>query len=95
MTQTRLVDLNSAPRETLEDMPMVGPGRADDLIKARPFKSWEEVAQIPGFDKGMVHNLKTGGAQLVSGTSVRITPRATVIAAIVAVVALGLLFGLV
>jgi DNA uptake protein ComE-like DNA-binding protein len=45
---------------------MVGPKRARDLIQHRPFKSWEEVQNVPGFDSGMIDDLKSGGAQIGS-----------------------------
>ncbi len=45
---------------------MVGPKRARDLIQHRPFKSWDEVQNVPGFDNGMIDDLKSGGAQIGS-----------------------------
>jgi DNA uptake protein ComE-like DNA-binding protein len=62
--EDRMVDLNTADQKTLEDLPMVGPERARALMAARPFKSWQEVERVPGFDGGMVDDLKSGGAQL-------------------------------
>jgi len=37
--QLRRVNLNTASKEQLADLPMVGPKRADDLIRSRPFRS--------------------------------------------------------
>jgi DNA uptake protein ComE-like DNA-binding protein len=64
--ENRIVDLNTAPEEELADLPMVGPKRARDLMQHRPFKSWDEVQNVPGFDKGMIDDLKSGGAQIGS-----------------------------
>ena len=64
--RTRIVDPNTAPEEELADPTMVGPKRARDLIQHRPFKSWEEVQNVPGFDSGMIDDLKSGGAQIGS-----------------------------
>lgn len=62
--ENRVVDLNTAPEKELADLPMVGPKRARALIEARPFRSWDDVEKIPGFDAGMLDDLKSGGAQI-------------------------------
>jgi DNA uptake protein ComE-like DNA-binding protein len=62
--EDRIVDLNNAAEEDLADLPMVGPKRARDLVERRPFSSWDEVKRVPGFDSGMVDDLKSGGAQI-------------------------------
>jgi DNA uptake protein ComE-like DNA-binding protein len=64
--ENRIVDLNTAPEEELADLPMIGPKRARDLIQRRPFKSWDDVRNVPGFDRGLVDDLKSGGAQIES-----------------------------
>lgn len=64
--ENRIVDLNTAPEEELADLPMVGPKRARDLIQHRPFKSWNDVRNVPGFDRGMLYDLRSGGAQIGS-----------------------------
>jgi DNA uptake protein ComE-like DNA-binding protein len=58
------IDLNSASEEELADLPMVGAERAHRLIEHRPFESWEDVERVPGFDLGMVDDLRSGGAQI-------------------------------
>lgn len=62
--EQRRVDLNSAKFDEVADLPMVGRERAKDLIDARPFRTWEDVERVPGFSKGMVDDLKSGGAVL-------------------------------
>ena len=62
--ETRRVNLNTADRQEIEDLPMVGPKRAEALIAARPFRSWENVAKVEGMDLGMVDDLRSGGAEL-------------------------------
>ena len=62
----RFIDLNTATERELADLPMVGPKRARDLIQHRPFRGWDDVERVPGFSKGMVDDLKSGGAQLGS-----------------------------
>ena len=58
------MNLNTADRQEIEDLPMVGPKRAEALIAARPFRSWEDVAKVEGMDLGMVDDLRSGGAEL-------------------------------
>lgn len=65
-TRPRIVDLNTAPEEELADLPMVGPKRARELMRHRPFKSWDDVQNVPGFDGGMIDDLKSGGARIGS-----------------------------
>lgn len=62
--EMRRVNLNGASQQELEDLPMVGPKRAEALIAARPFRSWEDVANVPGFELGMIDDLRSGGAEL-------------------------------
>jgi DNA uptake protein ComE-like DNA-binding protein len=62
--QGRNVDLNNAAADELEELPMICPARARALIDARPLKSWQEVALIPGFDMPMVGDLRRRGATL-------------------------------
>ena len=56
------IDLNTAEEQELSQLPMVGPERAKQLVQNRPFKSWQDVEQIAGFSKGMIDDLKSGGA---------------------------------
>lgn len=65
--ERRLVDLNSAPLDEIASLPMVGRDRAEKLVNARPFKSWEDVQHVEGIDKGMVDDLKSGGARIGEG----------------------------
>lgn len=62
--ENRTVDLNTAPEEVIADLPMVGPDRARRICENRPFNNWDEIERIEGFDKGMVDDLKSGGAQV-------------------------------
>ena len=66
---TRTLNLNSASREVLARLPMVGPKRARALIQHRPHRSWDEVEQIPGFDRLIAQGLQARGAYL--GVSLR------------------------
>lgn len=64
--ENRIVDLNTAPENVIADLPMIGPERAHALCERRPFQSWDDVQNIPGFGPGMIDDLKSGGAQIGS-----------------------------
>ena len=52
-SQSRFINLNVASRDELASVPMIGADRADELVKKRPFASWEEIENVPGFDCGL------------------------------------------
>lgn len=62
--EDRTVNLNRASEGELADLPMIGDERARSLLDNRPFQSWDDVERIPGFDKGLIDDLKSGGAEL-------------------------------
>ena len=62
--ETRRVNLNTADQREIEDLPMVGARRAAELMRARPFKSWEAVAKVPGFSLRGSMTFGAGGAEL-------------------------------
>jgi DNA uptake protein ComE-like DNA-binding protein len=62
--EQRKVNLNTASFEELAGLPMVGPERAQELINHRPFQDWSDVDKVPGFSKGMIDDLKSGGATI-------------------------------
>jgi DNA uptake protein ComE-like DNA-binding protein len=58
------IDLNSADLDQLTEFPLLGVERARELIKHRPFRTWGEVVQVPGFSLGLMDDLRSGGAKL-------------------------------
>jgi DNA uptake protein ComE-like DNA-binding protein len=62
--ELRRLNLNTADQKQIEDLPMAGPKRAEAIMRARPFRSWEEVAKVEGMSLGMIDDLKSGGAEL-------------------------------
>ena len=64
--EDRVIDLNTASQKDIADLPMVGPERARALCERRPFQSWADVENVPGFGSGLIDDLKSGGAQIGS-----------------------------
>ncbi len=60
----RSVDLNKASMDELSRIRMVGKLRAQRIIDFRPYKSWDDVAKIPGFSSGMLSGLRKSGVQV-------------------------------
>jgi DNA uptake protein ComE-like DNA-binding protein len=58
------VDLNSADERALERVGGLGPERARRLIENRPFRSWDDLHRIEGFNDKLVEDLKRSGATL-------------------------------
>ncbi len=58
------IDLNAAREDELARVPVIGPQRAEALVRRRPFKTWGEVIAVPGIDGGLVAALRDGGARL-------------------------------
>jgi DNA uptake protein ComE-like DNA-binding protein len=58
------VNINSASVEDIANLPMIGQDRAEKIIEARPFNSWEDIEKVEGLDKGAIDDLKSGNATL-------------------------------
>lgn len=58
------VNLNTASLKQIADIPLIGDYRAKDIIERRPFKSWDEVAKVPGITKDMIDAMKDGRATI-------------------------------
>jgi competence protein ComEA len=42
------IDINNAPKETIETLPGVGPKLADEIIEGRPYKTIDELGRVKG-----------------------------------------------
>ena len=54
-----MMNLNIATKVQLMQAVQIGPAFANDLIKARPFGSWDEVAKLSGIGKVRLSNLQS------------------------------------
>ncbi len=58
------VNINTASLEELSSLPKIGDERAQMLIDERPFDSWEEIDELPGFDEKLVQDIQKSGGYL-------------------------------
>ena len=58
------ININTATKEELASLPKVGEERAQTLIEERPFDSWDEIDELPGFDEGLIQDIQKGGGYL-------------------------------
>jgi len=62
--EVRTLRLNNATEEDLAALPRVGPKRASALVWHRPFKSWEELTEVPCLGKRTIKNLQSCGVTI-------------------------------
>ncbi len=53
-----LVDINTADQKTLESLPGVGPATAKEIVKGRPYKSVDDLANVKGLGKSKLEKIK-------------------------------------
>jgi DNA uptake protein ComE-like DNA-binding protein len=61
---TKRLDINTASKEELAELPMIGEERAQILVQQRPFHDWSEIDDLPGFSAGLVEEIQEEGAYL-------------------------------
>src|SRR4051812_43022597 len=52
------VDINNAPRETIETLPGVGPKLAQEIIAGRPYKTIDELDRVKGIGEKKLQQLR-------------------------------------
>jgi DNA uptake protein ComE-like DNA-binding protein len=58
------VNINTASKEEIASLPRIGAERAQTLINERPFDSWDEIDELPGFDERLVQDIQKSGGYL-------------------------------
>lgn len=53
------VDINNAPRETVETLPGVGPKLAQEIISGRPYKTIDELDRVKGIGPKKLQQLRS------------------------------------
>lgn len=55
------IDLNSASVERLNELPHVGPARAEDIVDGRPWESPDELTEVSGIGGGRLDDILESG----------------------------------
>ncbi|RCV86936.1 helix-hairpin-helix domain-containing protein [Billgrantia montanilacus] len=55
------IDLNTASRESLADLPHVGPARADAIVELRPWEVLEDLSRISGLNHSRLKEIQGSG----------------------------------
>src|SRR5437016_14670054 len=63
-TRKQRIYLNSANERALGPLPLIGPDIAKEIIRRRPFKSWEDFTQAFGFDQDIICIFREAGATM-------------------------------
>ena len=53
-----LIDINTASRELLEELPGIGEVMAQALIEGRPYKDLEDLRRVKGIGDAMIESLR-------------------------------------
>ncbi len=62
MARSHKINLNTASKEELSHLRMVGETRARFIMENRPYKNWEDLDKVPGLSQGMIDDMKKSGA---------------------------------
>lgn len=57
-TRSYRANLNSASFDALVRVGKLDPKRAKALVQHRPYRSWDEIEQVPGFDRHVAYSLQ-------------------------------------
>lgn len=58
------ININTASKEELASLPKISEERAQTLIEERPFDSWDEIDELPGFDEALIQDIQQGGGYI-------------------------------
>lgn len=56
--------LNTATQQELAKIPKIGPHHAYNIVRHRPFRSWDDLKRSPGITTELIEELQKGGARL-------------------------------
>jgi competence protein ComEA len=53
-----LININTATAEELQQLPGIGPSRAEDIIANRPYETVDDLDRVPGIGAGTIENVR-------------------------------------
>jgi len=62
VTHEKQIDINAASAEELGSLPPLNPQMVRALLAGRPFKKWDDLRALAGFDQKAIEALKKSGA---------------------------------
>jgi len=58
MASEKKINLNTADIDDLEKVTGLGHTRAQYILEHRPYKNWDEVKKVPGFNDQLIHTMQ-------------------------------------
>ena len=58
LTENEKININTASKEDIARLPGIGEKKAQAIIKARPFKTPEDLMKVKGIKKGIYNKIK-------------------------------------
>jgi hypothetical protein len=52
------INIHTASKDELAALPRIGHERAETLVEQRPFCSWGELDELPGFDAALIEDIQ-------------------------------------
>lgn len=68
------INLNTAPKERLEEITHIGEKRAEQIVGLRPFLSLEDLDRVPGIGPSRISDIKNQGLACASANPAPETP---------------------
>lgn len=58
MAREEKINLNKADMEDLQKVTGLGHTRAQHIFEHRPYKNWDDVKKVPGFNDQLINTMK-------------------------------------
>ncbi|MCU7494600.1 MAG: hypothetical protein HF314_01650 [Ignavibacteria bacterium] len=53
-----MININNCSVDELASLPNMGRDRAQDIVNHRPYRSWNDLNNVPGISRDVIDNLK-------------------------------------
>lgn len=58
------LDINTASKDELTQLPAIDEERAQTLVSQRPFHNWHDIDRLPGFSPSLIEEIQAEGGYL-------------------------------